>query len=97
MGKVIFETDCINLKRAVSSDENDRSTLGTLFREAKFRLHLGFIEYRVEFSPRICNTPAHVLAGLGAREIRSDHILWITNFPIDVIRAVAGDSAVTTG
>lgn len=51
MGKVIFEIDCLNLKQTVCSDASERATLGALFREAKYRLRLGFIEYRVEFSP----------------------------------------------
>lgn len=96
MGKVIFETDCLNLKQVVCSDASDRAALGALFREAKYRLRLGFIEYRMEFSPRNCNTPAHVLASLGSREVQSDHTLWITNFPADVTHAAAGDLAATT-
>ncbi|KAE8785543.1 hypothetical protein D1007_40705 [Hordeum vulgare] len=44
MGRVIFETDCSNLQQAISSTAQDRGPLGILFREAKFRLQLGFIE-----------------------------------------------------
>ena len=84
MGKVIFETDCLNLKQDVCSDACDGAALRALFREEKYHLRLGFIEYRVEFSPRNCNTPAHVLASLDSREVQSDHTLWITNFPADV-------------
>lgn len=82
MGKVILETDCINLKQAVCSNESDRAVLGTLFREAKYRLSLGFIEYRVEFAPRNCNTLVHVLASLGAREFRVTILCGSRIFPL---------------
>ena len=77
------------------SDASDRAALGALFREAKYRLRLGFID-RVDFSPLKCKTSVHVLASLGSWEVQSDHTLWITNFPADVTQAAAGDLAATT-
>ncbi|KAI5012184.1 hypothetical protein ZWY2020_024318 [Hordeum vulgare] len=62
MGRVIFETDCSNLQQAIYSTTQDRGPLGILFREAKFRLQLGFIEWQVVYSPGMRNTAAHVLA-----------------------------------
>lgn len=66
MGRVIFETDCLNLQQAISSTAQDRGPLGVLFREAKFLLQLGFIEYKIMYCPRTCNLPAHVLAAIGS-------------------------------
>ncbi|KAI5018291.1 hypothetical protein ZWY2020_043179 [Hordeum vulgare] len=65
MGRVIFKTDCSNPRQAISSTTQDRGPLGILFREAKFRLQLGFIEWNIMYSPRMCNNAAHVLAACG--------------------------------
>ena len=91
MGRIIFSTDCLGLQQAVTMFSLDRAPLGTLFREAKFLLSLGFIEYEVEFKPRLCNKPAHVLANLGAREIFGSHAVSITDLPNDLTRSVADD------
>ena len=73
MGRVIFATDSACLKAACSSSEFEHSPLGTLFKEIKYLLQLGFIEYRLELCPRVCNKPAHVLASIGDRENLIDH------------------------
>jgi hypothetical protein len=96
MGRVIFSTDCACLKLATTSAGYDCSPLGTLFREIKYQLHLGFIEYRLELCPRLCNKPADVLACIGARENLLNHSVWLVDLPGDVARAVADDSVVTT-
>jgi hypothetical protein len=44
MGRAVFETDCLGLQQASSSDSSDRGPLGVLFREAKFLLTIGFID-----------------------------------------------------
>ncbi|KAI5010720.1 hypothetical protein ZWY2020_012857 [Hordeum vulgare] len=92
MGRVIFETDCSNLQQAISSTSQDRGPLGILFREAKFHLQFGFMEWQVVYSPRMCNTAAHVLAARGMVGA-FDSRVWQSNFPNDVTRVVAADLA----
>ncbi|KAI4967851.1 hypothetical protein ZWY2020_013979 [Hordeum vulgare] len=83
MGRVIFETDCTNLQQVISSSAQDRGPLGILFREAKFRLQFGFLEWQVVYSPCMCNTTAHVLAASGMVG-DYDSQVWQSNFPNDV-------------
>ncbi|KAI4974912.1 hypothetical protein ZWY2020_048519 [Hordeum vulgare] len=92
MGRVIFETDCSNLQQAISSTAQDREPLGIFFREAKFRLQFGFMEWQVVYFPRMCNTAAHVLAARGMVGAY-DNRVWQSNFPNDVTRVVAADLA----
>ncbi|KAI4982352.1 hypothetical protein ZWY2020_022844 [Hordeum vulgare] len=92
MGRVIFETDCTNLQHAISSSAQDRGPLGILFREAKFRLQFGFLEWQVVYSPRMCNIAAHVLAASGMVG-DFDSQVWLYNLPNDVTRGVAADLA----
>jgi hypothetical protein len=96
MGRVIFSTDCACLKLATTLAGYDCSPLGTLFREIKYQLHLGFIEYRLELCPHLCNKPADVLVCIGARENLLNHSMWLVGFPSDIARAVADDFVVTT-
>lgn len=44
---VMFETDSVVLKQAVSSEDHDLSSLGAIFREIKFHLQLGFNNVKV--------------------------------------------------
>jgi hypothetical protein len=85
MGCVIVATDCLGLKQ-------DHTLLETLFKESKYLLKLGFIEYLVVFNPRSRNNPAHVLTNLGAREIYGDHAVWLTDLLINVSRATVTKS-----
>jgi hypothetical protein len=45
------------------------------FREAKYLVSLGFIEYWVIFKPRSCNQTMHVPANLGTREAYDKHVV----------------------
>ena len=40
--KVMLETDSVQLRKAVSTEEYDLSALGPIFREIKYQLHVGF-------------------------------------------------------
>jgi ribonuclease HI len=93
-GRIILATDCQTLQRAVSSTEYDLSQLGVLFREAKFQLSTEFIEHKIVHVPRSCNKPAHVLAAMGLAGVPNDHQIWLEQVPVDVSRALYGDSAV---
>lgn len=53
MGRVIFMTDCLPLKHAIDSSSLDRSQLGSLFRESRYLLQVGFIEYKTQASPSV--------------------------------------------
>lgn len=91
MGRVVFETDCLILQQAVSSFGQDRGPLGILFREARFLLQLGFIQYQVVHCPRVCNKPAHVLAAYGSSSDPNSLRLRLSDVPDNVIRAVTAD------
>lgn len=93
MGRVVFETDCAGLQQAMTTSTLDRSPLGTLFREIKFLLSLGFIEWNVSFCPRSCNVPAHELAAIGRRDVNGGHHMWLVNPPKVVTDAVTADLA----
>jgi hypothetical protein len=87
IGRVIFATD---------SAEYDCSPLGTLFREIKYQLQLGFIEYHLELCSRLCNKLAYVPACIGAWENLLNHSVWLVDLPGDVAHAVADDFIVGT-
>lgn len=66
VGRINFETDCLNLQQAISSTAQDRGPFGVLFREAKFLLRLNFIAYKIMYYPCTRNLPAHMPAAAGA-------------------------------
>lgn len=67
--QVIFETDSMMLKQAITSTEYDLSKLGSLFQDVKFQMRVGLIVVSFEHCNRECNRAAHILAmhGLGER------------------------------
>ncbi|CAM0944395.1 unnamed protein product [Alopecurus aequalis] len=95
VGRVVFETDCLVLKNAIESPAYDFSPLGILFNELKFKLCMSFIEARIMHVQRFCNTPAHVLASMGAGVVGCEHSVWVSNYPDAVTRAVTSDFAVS--
>lgn len=95
MGRVIFATDCLNLKQALCSDIADHAALGILFREAKFILQTSFFEFKVVHCNRKCNVPAHLLANLGTSASMEGQV-WLTNLPPNVNAAVVDDVNVAT-
>lgn len=86
-----FETNCLAIQQAVSSSSLDRDPLGVIFREAKYQLQLGFIEFHVSYCPRVSNQPAHVLPSLGCRSNVDYQNLWPPNLPLDVTVVVTAD------
>lgn len=91
MGRVIVETDSLGLSQALNTSMLDRSSLGTIFREAKFLLHLGFSCWSVVHTPRSCNAPAHELAALGRCGNYGVQHVWLSNLPNSVNANVAAD------
>uniref|UniRef100_A0A0A9AQW2 RNase H type-1 domain-containing protein n=1 Tax=Arundo donax TaxID=35708 RepID=A0A0A9AQW2_ARUDO len=64
MGRIILETDALNVKTALESIEFDLATTGVLFREARYLLLTNFIEFHVIHRYRSCNRVANELAGV---------------------------------
>jgi hypothetical protein len=95
VGKVAFETDCINLKNAMSSSEYDLGPMGILLCDMKYRLRTCFTEACVLYTPRGCNKPAHELAALGVGLAPDDHVFWTMSYPNSVTRLVTGDRAMS--
>lgn len=91
MGKVVFETDCLGLVRAMKSKMFDRSPLGVVFRETRFLLQLGISEWSIIHCPRTCNVPAHELAAIGRSGAYGDQHVWLAHLPSVVNVAVAAD------
>ena len=94
MGKVIFETDCINLKHAMTTSEYEFTPIGVLVNDMKFRLQVNFIDASVVYAPRACNKPAHELAALGVGVAHGDHVIWSTSFPSSVTCLMTDDYTV---
>lgn len=90
---VIFETDALVLKQAVTGDDHDNSVYGGLFREAKFKLVYYFQSVPIKWCPRSCNVVAHKLASFAASLVGSDVCMWLSDVPNFVADAVASDLA----
>ena len=50
VGRVLFETDCDNLRNVVASSEQDFSSMGILVNDLKYQLLMNFIDARVVFT-----------------------------------------------
>ena len=93
--RVHFETDAINLKNAVSSDEYDVSCLGVLFREIKALLENAFDVTKISVCNRNCNLVAHDLAARGALLGDDNQFVWIVDLPQFVIDLCADNMSST--
>jgi hypothetical protein len=91
--RVIFETDSVVLKQAVSSKEYDLSPLGALFQEIKIQLDVNFDVVKLNVCPRSCNTAAHSLAAYGVNMEKGQYETWLGLFPEFVSNSVTGDLA----
>ncbi|VAH43129.1 unnamed protein product [Triticum turgidum subsp. durum] len=89
--RVMLETDSVQLKNAVRTEEYDMSTLGAVFKDIKFQLHVGFSGVSIVSCPRSCNVVAHSLAAYGAKLEAGISDIWLGQFPDFVNDAVAGD------
>jgi hypothetical protein len=94
MGRIILSTDCLVLKQAMETSSHDLSRLGPMLLHDKFLLRTSFLSYSIEYVPRSCNKPAHVLAALGARGVSEFNELWFGELPPDVSVLVANDLVV---
>ncbi|XBI46999.1 hypothetical protein VPH35_111078 [Triticum aestivum] len=91
--RVIFEMDSTELKQSITSQEYDRSALGSLFQEIKLQLNVAFDDVKLNVCPRACNNAAHTIAayghGLGSGVCET----WLGHFPVFVLNSVAGNLA----
>jgi hypothetical protein len=93
VGRVVFETDCINLKYAMTTNDYSLAPIGNLITDLKYQLRIGFIVASVVYVSRCCNKPAHELAALGVGV--PEQTLWMSGYPTSVTRLVTGDVAVS--
>lgn len=75
----------------ICTEEYDLSALGSIFREIKYQLHVGFSDASVVSCPRACNLVAHSLAAFGARLNSNECVTWLGHLPEFVMNSVAGD------
>jgi hypothetical protein len=90
IGRVLFETDYINLQHAMTIESYDYGPLGALLTDMKFRLHMNFIEANVVYAPRVCNWPAHELAAMGVEVAHGETEFWMVSYPDIVNHLVTG-------
>lgn len=82
MGRVILETDALNLKYALEGMDFDLARNRVVFREAKFLLFLFFLEFRLMYCPRASNSvTAHKLASFSSSLEHGDTMLWMDQVP----------------
>jgi hypothetical protein len=84
-----------NIELAIQSSSFDQARLGQLFLDIKYHLVTEFLDYNVKFCPRACNKLIHVLAALGIGMDHNVHSIWVSDYPDDVTRLVAGDITVS--
>jgi hypothetical protein len=80
MGIVIFESDCLDLKLALTSSDYSFSSAGNLISDMKFRLQINYIEGIVVYTPRVWNRQGHELVAVGLGEVHEQHVIWTANF-----------------
>lgn len=95
IGHIVISTDSQILKQAIVSSSHGQVWLGQLFLDIKFHLATEFIDFSVEFYPRACNNPTHVLAAMGMGMDQNNHTVFLSEYPDDVTRLVAGGIAVS--
>jgi hypothetical protein len=85
-----------NTELAIQSSSFDQARLGQLFLDIKYHLVTEFLDYNIEFCPRACNKPAHVFFFFIEKKMyHNAHSLWVSDYPDDVTRLVAGDIVVS--
>ena len=65
MGRIIFETDSLILKQAMSDDSYLLASAGGAIVELKQFVEENFLSYEFVHAPRSCNKAANVLAAVG--------------------------------
>jgi ribonuclease HI len=94
--RVIFESDCQTLVKALNSSSHELAEIGILLREARSICHSAFEAFEFNFCPRTCNRVAHELAQSGFRS-EVECVGWAENSPSFVTDLLASDSAEPSG
>uniref|UniRef100_A0ACD5XYZ3 Uncharacterized protein n=1 Tax=Avena sativa TaxID=4498 RepID=A0ACD5XYZ3_AVESA len=89
--RVIFETDSVILKQAISSDDYNLASLGALFQEIKMQLNFAFADVKINVCPRSCNNAAHTLSMHGVCMGKGNYETWLDHFPEFVMNIVVDD------
>jgi ribonuclease HI len=85
--KIWLETDCQEVIRLWTADDNQRSSIGTILKEIR-ELSLLFQEFNFSFVARSCNEIAHTLAKQVTGEIR---VGWWSYAPACVSNLLISD------
>ena len=73
------------------SDEYDQSTVGTLFKQVKFLMHVGLSDVSIVHGKREYNVVARTLAAQDVCMEAGCSENWLGQFPMFVSDAAAGD------
>ena len=76
----MLETDLVSLKHAVSSEADDLSALGVVFRKIKFQLRVCVSDLCINYCPRSCNQVAHTLVTHGTPLDMGTCEIWLDQF-----------------
>ena len=93
--RAVFEADCLNLKSAMNSSEQDLSPICILISDMAFRLRVGFIDASVVYTPRGCNRLAHELAALGVGLAPVEQMVSTLSDLMSVTHLMTDDMAVS--
>ncbi|KAE8779439.1 hypothetical protein D1007_47530 [Hordeum vulgare] len=91
--RLVLESDCQVLVKALHTDEYERAMVGVLLREARSLCHANFESFKFSFCSRDCNKAAHELAAYSFRA-GADDLSWIDQAPDFICAMVASDMAV---
>lgn len=72
MGKVILETDTMELKQSMEVETTYMSPLCVIFEDLMGFARLNFLNFKVVYCPRTCNVVAHTLS-CGQQEDKRAH------------------------
>ena len=90
IGKLILETDALNVQSALQSQSYDVRPEGGLIEELKLFASLNFSDFTCNFLGRSRNRAAHVLASLGYGCIEGQALIT-SAIPDDVLVIVSDD------
>jgi hypothetical protein len=81
MSRIILETDAMELKKALTTMNLDRSVEGSLFMQIRSFMNTSFDHWCVQHCPRKCNKVADCLAMYGASVVSSGSTVFMSQVP----------------
>lgn len=93
MGKIMMESDALQLLQAIKTSKYHLSPNGVLFREIKAFVSLNFSSFQIEHCPRACNNVADALALFGSKMGQVPPAVWLGAVPTFAQVFVASDLA----